>query len=102
MGAIEIIGIALGSSVLTALIQAIVTRLKNKDDNQESYANRLERRIKTLEDRQEILEERTNIQQSAISCAWACKNKSEQDPCPVLQHMELNPMPMFNRKTEQQ
>jgi len=101
MGVIEIIGIALGSSVLTSLIQAIASRKKDKDEGKESYADRLERRIKVLEERQEILEIRSNIQGSAISCAWACKRKDTPDTCPVLQHMEDNPMPLFNKKTEE-
>ena len=102
MGALEIIGIALGSSVLTSLIQAIASRRKEKDDSKETYADRLERRVRILEERQEILEIRGNIQAASINCAWACRNRTATEPCPVIQHMESNPMPKFNKKEEEQ
>lgn len=93
MDVLSIIGLVLGSSVLTTLISALFNRKKTNAEIGDAYADRLERRIKTLEERVDLYEMRNSISMSAINCAYACDNKDDDGFCPVLKHIELHPIP---------
>lgn len=93
MDVLSIIGLVLGSSVLTTLISALFNRKKTNAEIGDAYADRLERRIKTLEERVDLYEMRNSISMSAINCAYACDNKDNDGFCPVLKHIELHPIP---------
>jgi hypothetical protein len=93
MDVLSIIGLVLGSSVLTTLISALFNRKKTNAEIGDAYADRLERRIKTLEERVDLYEMRNSISMSAINCAYACDNKDSDGFCPVLKHIELHPIP---------
>ena len=93
MDILSVIGLVLGSSVLTTLISALFNRKKTNAEIGDAYADRLERRIKTLEERVDLYEMRNSISMSAINCAYACENKGQDDFCPVLKHIELHPIP---------
>ena len=93
MDILSVIGLVLGSSVLTTLISALFNRKKTDAEIGDAYADRLERRIKTLEERVDLYEMRNSISMSAINCAYACENKGQDDFCPVLKHIELHPIP---------
>ena len=93
MDLLTILGLVLGSSALTTLIGALFNRKKTNAEIGDAYADRLERRIKTLEERVDLYEMRNSISMSAINCAYACDNKGADDFCPVLKHIELHPIP---------
>jgi hypothetical protein len=93
MDLLTILGLVLGSSALTTLIGALFNRKKTNAEIGDAYADRLERRIKTLEERVDLYEMRNSISMSAINCAYACENKDGDGFCPVLKHIELHPIP---------
>ena len=93
MDLLSVLGLILGSSALTTLIGALFNRKKTNAEIGDAYADRLERRIKTLEERVDLYEMRTSISKSAINCAYACDNKDSDGFCPVLKHIELHPIP---------
>ena len=93
----EIIIALLGSSVIAGAITAIAERRTVKANARKveaeiggDYADRLEKRINTLEIRQERYEMRDSIQQSALNCAHKCK--IPDDECPVLIYLEQHPV----------
>ena len=93
MDLLSVLGLILGSSALTTLIGALFNRKKTNAEIGDAYADRLERRIKTLEERVDLYEMRNSISMSAINCAYACDNKDNDGFCPVLKHIELHPIP---------
>ena len=97
MNWIEILGLILGSSVVTAIVTAFADRRivsanarKVNAEVDDSYADRLERRIYKLEKRQERYELRDAIHQSALNCAHKCTIPDED--CPVLIYLENHPV----------
>lgn len=102
MDALSIVGLVLGSSALTTLIQALFSRKKTNSEIKDSYADRLERRIVVLEERVDILEIGKSITMSAINCAYACDKRGKDKFCPVLEHIELNPLPKTQQKESNQ
>lgn len=100
MDVLSVIGLVLGSSALTTLIGALFNRKKTNAEIGDAYADRLERRIKTLEERVDLYEMRNSISMSAINCAYACDNKDSDGFCPVLKHIELHPIPSENKSNE--
>lgn len=100
MDVLTLVGLFLSSSVVSTIATALITRRKDKAEVEDKYADRLERRVKALEDRLDTYELRERIQMGAINCAHACEHG--KSGCPVLSHMEDNPLPMFfERKNEQ-
>lgn len=93
MDVLSVIGLVLGSSALTTLIGALFNRKKTNAEIKDSYADRLERRIGVLEGRVDILEIGKSITMSAINCAYACEKRGNDKFCPVLEHIEHNPLP---------
>ena len=93
MDVLSVIGIVLGSSAVTTLIGALFNRKKTNAEIKDSYADRLERRIGVLEGRVDILEIGKSITMSAINCAYACEKRGNDKFCPVLEHIEHNPLP---------
>lgn len=99
MDILQLLGLLLGSSAISTVVSALVNRPKEKQEVEEKYSDRLERRVKVLEDRLDTYELRERIQMAAINCAYACEHG--KDGCPVLSHMDENPLPMLkDRKTE--
>ena len=88
---VEIIGIVLGSSVLSILANAAVNRKKERQEREFNYADKLEQRLEKLEKRVERFEIRDNIYSSATACANSCK--VADDKCPVLVYLESHPIP---------
>lgn len=93
MDLLSVLGLVLGSSVLSTGITVLATRKKTNAEINDTYADRLEKRIKTLETRLDIFEMRNSITMSAINCAYACDHRGEDRCCPVLEHIEHNPLP---------
>ena len=87
MDLLSVIGLVLGSSALTTLIGALFNRKKTNAEIGDAYADRLERRIKTLEERVDLYEMRNSISMTAINCAYPCGNKHTDGFCPVLKHI---------------
>lgn len=88
---VEIIGIVLGSSVLSVLATALVNHKTAKQEREFNYADKLEQRLEKLERRVERFELRDNIYSSATACANSCK--VADDKCPVLLYLENHPIP---------
>lgn len=93
MDILSVIGLVLGSSALTTLIGALFSKKKTDAEIKDSYADRLERRIGVLEGRVDVLEIGKSITMSAINCAYACEKRGNDKFCPVLEHIEHNPLP---------
>lgn len=87
----SIIIAVVGTGILTTLISKMFYG-KNE------YADRLEKRIATLESRMELLEQRDMIYASAVSCAHKCDRPD--DECPVLRYMDSHEMPKMEKKYE--
>lgn len=74
----------IGTGILTTLASKL---LYGKNE----YADRLEKRIATLESRMELLEQRDMIYASAVNCAHKCNTPDEE--CPVLVYMDRHELP---------
>lgn len=93
MGILEVLGVIFGSSATSIVLTALVNRKKTNAEINETYSDRLEKRVKTLETRLDAYEMKCNIQMVAINSAYTCKAAEGDNWCPVLKHMELNPAP---------
>lgn len=81
------------TSIIIAIISTgVLTTLAGKFIyGKNEYADRLEKRIATLESRMELLEQRDMIYASAVNCAHKCDRPDEE--CPVLRYMDSHEMP---------
>lgn len=94
----EIIIAFLGSSVVATVVSALINKPKSDAETKkihseinETYADRLERRIDTVTERLEVYELREIVEESAINCAHKCHIPDAE--CPVLIYMKEHPMP---------
>lgn len=94
----EIIIALLGSSVLATAVSALINKPKSDAETRkiqseinDTYADRLERRIDTVTERLEVYELREIVQESAINCAHKCHIPDAE--CPVLKYINEHPMP---------
>lgn len=95
---VELIIALAGSSVIATLVSSLFNKPRSDAETRkvyseinETYADRLERRIDTVTERLEIYELREMVEQSAINCAHKCHIPDEE--CPVLNYMKDHPMP---------
>lgn len=86
----SIIGILLGSSVLSTVVNSLINRKKNNQEVEFNYQEKLEIRIEKLEKRLDKFELRDNIYTSATACANGCKQVPN---CPVLDYLKVHPVP---------
>ncbi len=93
----EIIGIVLGSSTITSLLNIFANRRINAAQadgiilsHVMEFVKTFERRIERLSDRVARLETRDAIFDRATAHAYRCKGREE---CPVLRYLEQHPLP---------
>lgn len=99
----EILGLILGSSVISTLVAALVNRPQTAADakkthieGEKMYTDTLEHRIDVLSARQDRYEFRDHVQNAAINCAHKCQ--IPDDECPVLQFLDKHPIPPITGK----
>lgn len=89
---LEIVGLLLGSSLLSTVVTLLFNRKKDKQEMEFNYTDKLENRLEKLERRVETLEFRDNVYSSATACAHACRLPEDYN-CPVLFYLETHPVP---------
>lgn len=94
---IEIAGMLLGSSVLSSMVTLVATRNKRAaeadgtvSEHYDTYAERLEQRLKSLESRIALLELRDSIFDRAITTTYKCPYVKD---CPSLDFLRRHPLP---------
>ena len=94
---IEILGLVLGSSVISSMLTLVANRNKRAaetdgtvSEHYDTYADRLERRQALLETRVALLENRDSIFDRAVSTAYRCPYAAN---CPTLDFLKRNPVP---------